>query len=88
MNAPPKRGFSFMEMWIIGMEIPTIIAMLTSGYLMLKLRYFENSKVKSMEYNEEEFLAKLRNYDMIICGSLAFYFFTFFVVFVIVALSQ
>ena len=88
IEAPPKRGFSFMEIWIIGMQIPSIVAMVTSGYLILKMRNFESSKKLSMEYDEEEFFLKLKKCDMITCGLLTFYFISFLIIFYIVVMYQ
>ena len=28
IDAPPKRGFSYIEVWMVGMEIPIIFALL------------------------------------------------------------
>ena len=38
VDAPPSRGMSYIETWILGTMIPTLTAILESCFVLLKLR--------------------------------------------------
>ena len=67
VQAPPQRGMSYIEIWIVGMQIPTLIAIFETGYALLRYRRqkkFQES-VRTMDSNEEisEFV-DIRLYDI------------------------
>ena len=81
-EAPPTRGMSFLEVWIIGIQIPTIVAMFQSGL----------SSVIIMETTEklapEELDRKSRQLDKITVIILGIYFIIFQLTFWIAALQS
>ena len=44
IEAPPKRGMSYIEIWIIGMQIPTLVAIFETGFVLLKYRQQQNKQ--------------------------------------------
>lgn len=34
VDAPPSRGFSYIELWMIGMEIPIVLALLEYSFIL------------------------------------------------------
>ena len=34
IDAPPSRGFSYIELWMIGMEIPIVLALLEYSFIL------------------------------------------------------
>ena len=45
IDAPPKRGFSYIEVWMVGMEIPIIFALLEYS-IILGLKRCSHKKFK------------------------------------------
>ena len=80
-EAPPTRGMSFLEIWIIGIQIPTIVAMFQSG---LSSAFIMNATEK---LDVEELDRKLRRLDKITVIILGLYFIGFQLTFWIVALQ-
>ena len=74
VQAPPNRGLSFIEIWIIGMLIPTILAILESSWILLKLRSMKKDQNSMTSDVTEENETKLRLYDFIMAVSLTVYF--------------
>ena len=90
VQAPPQRGMSYIEIWIVGMQIPTLIAIFESGYALLRYRRqkkFQES-VRTMDSNEEtsEFI-DIRLYDIVTCVILIAYFLLFQIIYWMVALT-
>ena len=40
-DAPPERGFSHIELWMIGMLIPILVAIIEYGVILCLYRYWE-----------------------------------------------
>ena len=90
VQAPPQRGMSYIEIWIVGMQIPTLIAIFESGYALLRYRRqkkFQES-VRTMDSNEEtsEFI-DIRLYDIVTCVILITYFLLFQIIYWMIALT-
>ena len=78
IDAPPKRGFSYAELWMLGMQFPIIFSVLESGFLLYKSWKYKSNTVKSMSGDKNEFrMKKLRNLDYISAGFLMVYFILF-----------
>ena len=43
VNAPTKRGFSFIEVWLLGVEIPILVGILEYG-MILSVRKYKSKK--------------------------------------------
>mgnify|MGYP002050648751 FL=1 len=43
VNAPTKRGFSFIEVWLLGVEIPFLVGILEYG-MILSVRKYKSKK--------------------------------------------
>ena len=62
VKAPTNRGFSFIEIWYVGVEIPILIGILEYGFLLGMKKYslnmkkynYPSKKVQSMT-NKEKF---------------------------------
>ena len=67
VKAPPKRGFSSIEVWFVGMQVPILIAIFEYGVL-LAIKKFLVEKMEGKNLNTEKVF---RNTDLlffIICS--------------------
>ena len=54
VNAPTHRGFSYIEIWMIGVQIPILIGIVEHGFLLAMKKYYQS---KDMTTEVVEFLA-------------------------------
>ena len=47
VKAPPKRGFSYIEIWMIGVQIPMLAALIEYGFLLALKKYYPAQNVAS-----------------------------------------
>ena len=90
VEAPPKRGMSYIEIWIIGMQIPTLIAIFETGYVLLQYRRQQKlqESVQTMDVNENiNRLADFRFHDIITGGILISYFLLFQIIYWSITMS-
>ena len=84
IEAPPKRGMSYIEIWIIGMQIPTLVAIFETGFVLLKYRQQQNKQetVQAIDVNENTSKSiDIRLYDIVTGGILIAYFLLFQIIF-------
>ena len=84
VEAPPKRGMSYIEIWIIGMQIPTLVAIFETGFVLLKYRQQQNKQetIQTMDVNENTSkFVDIRLYDIVTGGILIAYFLLFQIIF-------
>ena len=48
VNAPTKRGFSFIEVWLLGVEIPILVGILEYGMILSVRKYKSKKKATSV----------------------------------------
>ena len=48
VNAPTKRGFSFIEVWLLGVEIPILVGILEYGLILSVKKYKSKKKGASI----------------------------------------
>ena len=48
VNAPTKRGFSFIEVWMLGVQIPILVGILEYGIILSVRKYKSHMKVTSV----------------------------------------
>ena len=90
VEAPPKRGMSYIEIWIIGMQIPTLIAIFETGYVLLQYRRQQKlqESVQTMDVNRNiNRLADFRFHDIITGGILISYFLLFQIIYWSITMS-
>ena len=90
VEAPPKRGMSYIEIWIIGMQIPTLIAIFETGFVLLQYRKQQKlqKSVRPMFFNEKTSKTiDIRLYDIITGRILIAYFLLFQIIYWMVSLS-
>ena len=90
VEAPPKRGMSYIEIWIIGMQIPTLIAIFETGYVLLQYRRQQKlqESIQTMDVNENiNQLADFRFHDIITGGILISYFLLFQIIYWSITMS-
>ena len=90
IEAPPKRGMSYIEIWIIGMQIPTLVAIFETGFVLLKYRQQQNKQetIQTMDVNESTSKSvDIRLYDIVTGGILIAYFLLFQIIFWSVTLT-
>ena len=46
VKAPAKRGFSYIEIWIIGIQIPILVAIFEYGILLALKKYHQGNKIQ------------------------------------------
>ena len=88
IEAPPKRGMSYIEIWIIGMQIPTLVAIFETGFVLLKYRKQQNKPetIQNVNENTSKFV-NIRLYDIVTGGILIVYFLLFQIIFWSVTLT-
>ena len=90
IEAPPKRGMSYIEIWIIGMQIPTLVAISETGFVLLKYRKQQSKQetIQTMDVNENTSKSiDIRLYDIVTGGILIVYFLLFQIIFWSVTLN-
>ena len=63
INAPPQRGFSYIELWVVGMQLPIIIALVEYG-IILGIKKYWNNKNGNAD-NSKIFLNRESNKELI-----------------------
>ena len=94
VEAPPKRGMSYIEIWIIGMQIPTLIAIFETGFVLLQYRKQQKlqKSVRPMGFpigfhEKTSKTIDIRLYDIVTGRILIAYFLLFQIIFWMVSLS-
>ena len=90
VEAPPKRGMSYIEIWIIGMQIPTLIAIFETGFVLLQYRKQQKlqKSVRPMGFHEKTSKAiDIRLYDIVTGRIIIDYFLLFQIICWMVSLS-
>ena len=49
VSAPPKRGFSTIEIWFVGMQAPILLATLEYGCILAMKKFWPQQKVGGLE---------------------------------------
>ena len=80
LEAPSQRGMSYVEIWIIGMQIPMLITIIENGCIMIIMKKKEN-KISDLKNQETDWLRLFQKLDIIVALVLLVYFFVFQVVF-------
>ena len=91
VKAPDSRGFSYIEIWMIGTQVPILLALVEYGFILYLKRISktfedknENLEVGDLKENLDDNIKKLDFATMII----SFFYLTIFsVVYWIVALN-
>ena len=47
VEAPTQRGFSYIEIWLIGIQIPILVAIFEYGILLAMKKYYQPNKKTS-----------------------------------------
>ena len=87
VNAPPQRGFSFIEIWIIGMQVPTLVAVLESSIILfLQRTKFKNKDTDRVMTMDQENVDKSRWlkfgwFDLVTSAALSVYLIFFLAIF-------
>ena len=40
VNAPPNRGFSYIEVWMVGVQVPILVGILEYGIILALKKYY------------------------------------------------
>ena len=83
VNAPPQRSFSYIEIWIIGMQVPTLVAVLESSVVLFLKRRIDvkgNNEVTSVDASEEQG-PRFHLFDLVTSILLSAYFVLFQIIF-------
>ena len=90
VEAPPKRGMSYIEIWIIGMQIPMLIAIFETGFVLLQYRKQQKlqKSVRPMTFDAKTFKAiDIRLYDIVTGRILIAYFLLFQIIYWFISLT-
>ena len=72
VDAPKDRGFSYIEIWMIGSQFPILLALLEYGFIL-----YLKKVVKTLDENEKQIFDKrIKTLDM---GSMIFSFCCFMI---------
>ena len=74
--APPQRGMSYIETWIIGMQVPTLVAVLESSWILYMARSGQN-KIAMNGREMEKQGSRLKKIDFFTSFFLTVYFILF-----------
>ena len=90
IDAPPKRGMSYIEIWMIGNQIPTLVAIFETGFVLM--RYRDQQKMctttTAMDVDEKMFdTIDIKTYDIVTGGILICYFLLFQIIYWSVTLN-
>ena len=68
VDAPPSRGFSYIEVWMVGMEIPIIMALLEYSLILGFKRCSQNKAFGKFEirFKIDQLAAKIDTVSFII----------------------
>ena len=66
-KVPPKRGFSSIEVWFVGMQVPILIAIFEYGVL-LAMKKFLGETLEGKNLNPEKLFRKIDLLFFIICS--------------------
>ena len=47
VKGPASRGFSFIEIWMVGMQIPILVGILEYAFLLMRKKYQKCSEPKA-----------------------------------------
>ena len=98
IKAPESRGFSYIEIWMVGMQIPIIVAILEYALLLTMKRFMKPTTTKLIEVQQanildlqkppntfDDFSKRLDKWTMIVC---CLYIVLFTAIYWVVVLSQ
>ena len=79
VDAPHSRGFSYIELWMLGTQFPILIALLEYGYILYLYKFANNAlddKVKPMDLkmSNPELDKRIKRLDF---ATMTFSFFSF-----------
>ena len=78
VDAPKSRGFSFIELWLLGAQFPILLALFEYGYILYlkKLDVKSENQIQPMTPDETEINLdeKIKKLDF---GTMIFSFFSF-----------
>ena len=49
VSAPPERGFSYIELWMTGMQLTIIVALVEYGMILGLKRFFKKKNFKNIK---------------------------------------
>ena len=67
VKAPPKRGFSSIEVWFVGMQVPILIAIFEYGVL-LAMKKFLGETLEEKNLIPEKLFRKVDLLFFIVCS--------------------
>ena len=67
VKGPKSRGFSYIEVWMIGTQIPILIALLEYGYILflkkISRKVEDKKEVLNLETQKQNLDAKIKKLD-------------------------
>ena len=89
VEAPKSRGFSFIEIWMIGAQIPILLALVEYGFVLylkkISKKVQETNEMLELGKSNQNLDDKIRKLDFATMIISFIYFITFAVVYWIVA---
>ena len=89
VEAPKSRGFSFIEIWMIGAQIPILLALVVYGFVLylkkISKKVQETNEMLELGKSNQNLDDKIRKLDFATMIISFIYFITFAVVYWIVA---
>ena len=67
VKAPPKRGFSSIEEWFVGMQAPILIAILEYGILLALKKFFSQINIMGKHFNLEMIFKRVDLFSFLAC---------------------
>ena len=85
VDAPRDRGFSYIELWILGIEIPILIALLEYGFILYLMK---KSPISTKKDQNQALNAKINKIDYVTMFLSLLFFVIFFLSYWTFALSN
>ena len=92
VDAPHNRGFSYIELWMLGAQFPILIALLEYGYILYLYKFAEKSDIKVQPMDQKksnpDLDKKIRRLDFVTMIISFFSFVTFASIYWIIAVHK
>ena len=91
VKGPKSRGFSFIEVWMIGTQIPILIALLEYGYILflkkISRKVEDKKEALNLEIQKQNLDAKIKKLDFATMMISFLFFIIFATVYFIIAFN-
>ena len=81
VKAPEDRGFSYIEIWMAGIQVMILLAIFEYAIALTLMKYYQNHKIQAMKMDSTDQI-DIKHFVMIMDKITFFIALTFFILFV------